>query len=232
MTAPLVQRLRAALPERVKRPVRGPYRRVRQLIRPDPPPPLLMRYASEGPPAVAPLRAPFTWKVFEPADIPGWLDLLNANGELGRWTEQSLTYEMKELMPGTQHFVVHEGRFVAGVGVYDRPMEHGVAWELRGAARRPEYRGAGLGEQIIASAVASALQLPARPIVLFTDDYRLPGISLYLRLGFIPDLEAHASYQARWASVLRVIDRISRRAARPAESPMESHLPGEAGAAT
>jgi ribosomal protein S18 acetylase RimI-like enzyme len=194
-------RLRAALPEGLKRPLRPAYQSMLSLVRREPLPPLLMRYGADVPPVVAPLKAPFTWKMFEPTDFPAWLELLNANGELGRWTAQSLAAETKELMPGTQHFVINEGRLVAGAGAYDRPMEHGVAWELRCVARRPEYKGAGLGEQVVAAAVTSALQLSPRPIVLFTDDHRIAGIGLYLRLGFVPDLEAHPSYRARWQAV-------------------------------
>ena len=35
-----------------------------------------------------------------------------------------------------------------------------------------------------------------------TDDFRLPAVKLYLKMGFVPDFE-HGSYHDRWTRLAR-----------------------------
>jgi mycothiol synthase len=57
-----------------------------------------------------------------------------------------------------------------------------------------------LGGRVTAAAVEIALGLPLRPIVLRTDDYRIPAIKVYLKLGFVPTYD-HLSYPDRWQAI-------------------------------
>ena len=190
--------IRDILPESLKRPLR---RAVWAVRRRDSPPQLLMWYRGGVPPPLPPLPRPCGWKPFEPGLVPSWIEMLNANGELGRWNEGRIRGEVASLAPGGQQLVVDRGRVVAAAGVYDRAAAGAPAWEIGWVACHPQYRGRGLGRQVVAAALVAALKLPARPIFLYTDDHRLPGISIYLRLGFEPDLGAEPSFAARWLRI-------------------------------
>lgn len=193
--------LRSVLPEPVKRPLRRGFRAVQARIGLAPLPGLLLWYRGDTPPVVPPLAPALTWRAYQPSDLPAWVDLLNLNAELGRWDESRLRHEAATLAPATQRFVFDGDRMIAGAGAYDRTVEGIAAWEVGWVARHPDYRGYGLGEQIVAAATTAALELPKRPVFLFTDDHRLPGIRVYLRLGFEPDLGAHPSYPERWRKI-------------------------------
>ena len=175
---------------------------LRKLVDKIPPPPaapqLLMWYSGRRPPSREILAEGYRLRSFQSGDEPGWLELLKANGQLGTWDLTRIRGELEgTLVRGGQQFVVFGELPVAAAGVYDRKREDRAAWEIGWVASHPEHRGRNLGRAATAAAVTVALGLPERPVYLLTDDFRLPALKMYLRLGFIPDLQ-HPSYPERW----------------------------------
>ena len=161
-------------------------------------PQLRMRFAPSAPPPVEALGPPYSLRRFREGDEGGWVALLNGRGELGNWTLQRLSAEITSfLVADTQYFVLCDREIVSGAGVYERSSS---CWEIGWVATSPDHRGRGLARHVCIAAAAAALELPSRPIWLFTDDFRTLAIKLYLRLGFLPDCHHH-SHAVRWRTV-------------------------------
>ena len=157
-----------------------------------------MRFGQSASPPVEALEPPYSLRKFREGDEGGWVALLNGRGELGYWTLQRLRAEISSfLVADTQSFVLCDREIVSGAGVYERSS---ACWEIGWVATSPDHRGRSLARHVCIAAVAAALELPPRPIWLFTDDFRTHAIKLYLRLGFLPDCR-HDSHAGRWRTV-------------------------------
>ena len=60
--------------------------------------------------------------------------------------------------------------------------------ELGWLACDPAHAGKGLGMVVSAAVTARFIDAGCRNIHLYTEDYRLPALKTYLRLGYIPFL--------------------------------------------
>ena len=141
-------------------------------------------------------------RTYRSGDLPGWVGLLNANGKLGEWDEDKIRAEMTGgLVDGCQFFVEYEDLLVALASVYDREIFGKACWEIRWVATHPDHQRKGLGTFVTAVALEAALRLPTRPIVLQTDNFRVPAIKSYLKIGFLPDCSQDSSFADRWTKV-------------------------------
>ena len=71
-------------------------------------------------------------------------------------------------------------------------------------ALRPAYHGRGLGSAILSHALA-LLKKWHQKAFLLTDTRRIAAIGLYLKFGFVPDME-FAEAQKRWSEVAKTIE--------------------------
>jgi len=163
-------------------------------------PQLRMRYPLSVPPQAGPLEAGYGLRAFRPGDEAGWVELLNANRELGEWNSERIAGVLSSGLMA-QFFAVAGAKLAACAGVHDTQLDGMGYWEIGWVAAHPEHRGRGLGQQVTAAAVGAALALPPRQIILRTDDFRLPALKVYLRLGFTP-LYDHPSYAERWRLIM------------------------------
>lgn len=91
----------------------------------------------------------------------------------------------------------------------DEPVATATAWldennETVGyvhmVGANSEYKGKGLGYQVT-NAVLHHMKTEGKiSAALATDDFRLPAIKIYLKLGFLPEL-THESHYERWQTV-------------------------------
>ena len=164
-------------------------------------PQLIMWYGRDEAPIV-PEKAGYRLRTYQPGDEEGWSALLQANGELGRWDRRRLA----DVLEGTrvQLFIEYEGQLVACTGCNDRTRELRPCWEMGWVAVHPDFQGRGLGKFIVSAAVAQAKALGPRPIYLLTDDFRVPALRCYLKLGFAPN-NSHSSYPRRWADIFALL---------------------------
>jgi len=164
-----------------------------------------MWYPQDQTPPIEPLPDSYAVRPFSDGDQRAWADLLNRNGQLGRWDLQRIEGEREgALLSDGQFFALCQERVVACAGVYDRQRNKQLCWEIGWIASEPELAGMGLGRQVATAAVRHALALPKRPIYLLTDDHRLAALKTYLRMGFIPDL-SHSSYLGRWQRIFSAL---------------------------
>ena len=64
------------------------------------------------------------------------------------------------------------------------------------------HRGRRLGEVVVGQVLEHFSTAGLASAVLETDDFRLPAVRIYLRLGFVPEYRS-AGDEARWSQVLR-----------------------------
>lgn len=166
-------------------------------------PQLLMWYPHLKPPDPGELAAGYRIRAFRPGDEQGWIELLNATAELGQWDRARLQREIEGPLL-REFFALAEEAIVAAAGVYARQREGEEAYEIGWVACHPAHRGRHLGAQVTAAAVRAALALPRRPIFLLSDDFRMPALKVYLKLGFVPDYQ-HPSYADRWERIFAAL---------------------------
>ena len=72
-------------------------------------------------------------------------------------------------------------------------------------ACKPDFRGRGLGNLMMAKAMTVVKEAGMETCALVTDDWRIPAIKTYLKVGFAPDLDSEADYKARWDAIFALI---------------------------
>lgn len=88
-------------------------------------------------------------------------------------------------------------------------MREGPTERRRGylhmVAVRPAHRGRRLGYAVSLAALRRMAAEGAADVILRTDDFRIPAIRTYLRLGFEPVL-VHGNQRRRWRAVFGAMD--------------------------
>jgi len=72
-------------------------------------------------------------------------------------------------------------------------------------ACHPDHRGRGLGRAVCLEVLGFFARRGYESVTLSTDDVRLPAISLYLSLGFAPDM-TRDDMPGRWKQIMRQLD--------------------------
>lgn len=76
------------------------------------------------------------------------------------------------------------------------PGQGDIGW----IAVDPRFRGQGLGYSVSAAATNKLIEAGYTKISLYTEDFRLPAIKTYLRIGFVPVLYLD-EMESRWQRV-------------------------------
>lgn len=80
------------------------------------------------------------------------------------------------------------------------------AGRIHMVACKPGFRGRGLGNLMMAKAVSVLKKAGMETAALVTDDWRIPAIKTYLKVGFVPDLDSEPDYRERWGNIFAVIN--------------------------
>lgn len=147
-------------------------------------------------------------KVEEPADEAGYVNLIEKVG-FGVWDHNRFLEVVRGSLPEGLFVVVHKttGKIVATALSNHRPLEHHpFGGEMGWVGADPEHKGKGLGLCVSAAATARLIRAGYRNIYLLTDDFRLPAIETYLRLGYEPYL-FREGMKERWEVVMKNLGR-------------------------
>ena len=143
-------------------------------------------------------------RCYTEADEKGYIELMAKAGFEG-WDHQRVTATVQKVLPGGFFVIVHRstGKIVATAMSLHKPRDlHPSGGELGWVATAPEHRGKGLGLAMCAQATARLIQAGYRNIYLLTDDFRLPAIKTYLKLGYEPFLFCQGMAE-RWECIYR-----------------------------
>ena len=72
--------------------------------------------------------------------------------------------------------------------------------ELGWLACDPAHTGKGLGMAVSAAVTACLIEAGCRPIHLYTEDWRLPALKTYLKLGYVPFINEPQMLE-RWRAI-------------------------------
>ena len=131
-------------------------------------------------------------RTYRPGDEAGWIRVMDLAG-FGLWDMERLTATMQTILPNGWFLAVHRATdvIVATAMTTHHPTElHPFGGELGSVPGDPAHKGKGLGWTVCAAVTRRYLAAGYENIFLRTDDWRLPAIMVYLRLGFLPFLFA------------------------------------------
>lgn len=101
--------------------------------------------------------------------------------------------------PDTIFFVMLDGKEVASVTALTE--ENGTGW-LHMVTAKPEARGRGVAQYLIAIAEAAIYECKMKKILLQTKEFRSVAIKAYLRAGYAPVLYTD-EMEERWTAFLK-----------------------------
>lgn len=99
-----------------------------------------------------------------------------------------------------------EGLAIATASAWQRPQWNEETGYLHMVGLMPEHTGKGLGYIVSLAALLHMVREGKSRAVLNTDDFRIPAIKTYLKLGFVPEL-AGSDHLARWTEISANINR-------------------------
>ena len=156
----------------------------------------------DTPPAAA-VASGYAVRTYRPGDEERFYQVMALAGFEG-WNDQRLGRCLNRLLPDGWFMAVHEatGQIVAtAMALHNFTDRHPFWGELGWVAGDPAHAGHALGRAVCACAVRRLLRAGYRRIHLLTDDFRLPALKSYLRLGFVPLLH-HPAMEDRWRAVM------------------------------
>jgi mycothiol synthase len=160
----------------------------------------------DAPPAPM-LPAGYVLRTYRPQDEGAYLDLMHGAG-FTHFDGEAVARWLDKLLPGGFFLIEHRatGQLAATAMANHNPRPgHPFGGELGWVAGSPAHAGQRLGQAVCAAATARLLDAGYRRIYLLTDDWRLPAIKTYLRLGYVPYLCA-PGMAARWQAVCAALE--------------------------
>ena len=171
---------------------------------PPKPPQLQMIWprARRSAPAVPPVPAGYALRTYREGDREPYIQLMRRAG-FETWDEARALRVFEKMLPEGLFFVVHDmtGGLVTTAAAQAIPREHHpTGAELGWVGADPDHRRKGLGYIVCAAVTRRMLATDHPTMYLLTDDSRLPAISVYLKLGWIPFLYL-PDMEGRWRAV-------------------------------
>jgi mycothiol synthase len=150
----------------------------------------------------------YAMRMYQSADESEILRVLNLQ-DWGAWDMARLQPWLARVIPESWYMLWHEAdeRLAAtAMGLDDSSAVFPSRGELGWVAADPGQRGKGLGKAVCIAATARMIQAGYRHVHLYTEDWRLPAISIYFKLGYVPSLylpEMHERWRAICAQLAR-----------------------------
>lgn len=117
------------------------------------------------------------------------------------WDEERVFRELLDDPNVPETYVVELDSRVVGTASYQlKPDLDADAGWVHYVGVHPDARGNGLGEVLTHKVLEQCVARNRKRAFLTTDDFRLPAIRIYLKLGFAP-VCWHSSHQDRWEKI-------------------------------
>ncbi|RLD10460.1 MAG: hypothetical protein DRI44_06030 [Chlamydiae bacterium] len=158
-------------------------------------------------PLISTLPDGYLLRNFQNKDNKSYINLMKSAG-FNDWNNETLDSALKKVIPNALFFIEHiETTEIVGTAMGSvnpsKYFPNGV--ELGWVAVAPSHRGKNLSYTACAAVIKKNLELGYREIYLLTDDFRLPAIKIYLKLGFIPYYYL-PDMQLRWKEIFKKLD--------------------------
>ena len=153
-------------------------------------------------PPVVPLPAGYTLRTYQPGDEPRFYELMELAGWPG-WNDDKLQPWLSIILPEGWFMAIYQGssQIVAtAMAVHNYKKVNPFQGEVGWVAADPVHTGNGLGMVVVAAVTTRLLDARYRNIRLYTEDFRLAALKVYLKLGYIPLLYT-PEMPARWQAI-------------------------------
>jgi mycothiol synthase len=158
-------------------------------------------YLLQQPPEVF-LPAGYNLRTFQAGDEPQFYRLMELAGWPG-WDAEQLRPWQNALLDNNW-FVAEEivsGRIVASaMGLHDPADPNPEGSELGWVAGDPAHAGQGLGRAVCSAVTRRLIESGHQDIYLLTDDWRIPALKTYLKMGYVP-LLFRPEMAERWQAI-------------------------------
>jgi len=153
----------------------------------------------DAPPSIH-LPAGYALRTHRAEDTPRFYQVMALAGWPG-WDDARLRPWLGRILPQGWFVIVcqERGQIVATAMALTSEAYPGGG-ELGWLASDPDHRGRGLGLVAAAAVTAWFIEAGRRPMHLYTEDYRLPALKTYLKLGYVPFL-CQPEMGDRWRTV-------------------------------
>lgn len=145
---------------------------------------------------------------FRPGDEDAWVAVLST-GDFGAWDrarlDRMLAGERAPMPLEGAFFVTHRDQPVGAACTFLHWREGEEVPELGWVVVHPAHRGHGLGLQVCRAVLGYIRELGNGYAFLLTEDFRLPAIKTYLRLGFEPEM-LDPSHAGRWEALRQALN--------------------------
>ena len=153
------------------------------------------------PPAIL-LHSGYTLRTYHQGDEPLFYKVMELAGWPG-WNDEKLLPWLSKILPEGWFMVVHKKRteiVATAMCLHNYKESNPFQGELGWLACDPAHAGQGLGMAVSAAVTARLIDAGYRNIHLYTEDYRLPALKTYLKLGYIPFLYT-PEMPERWKAI-------------------------------
>ena len=153
------------------------------------------------------LPGEYTLREYRPGDEDTWIPLVNMGQfssvwDLAKFEDYMAQHERKE----GSRVVVDSMGVVAATFASVQEGDHHTG-RLDFVVSHPDQRGHGLGRVVCTEVARYLIGRGYSRIILFTDDWRLPAINLYLSMGFEPQTNSEdEGMSKRWDAVFQHLD--------------------------
>ena len=155
----------------------------------------------QAPPTPQPLSG-YHLRLYEPGDEEPFCTVMAEAGWPG-WDKERLQSWVARIVPDSWFMALDtlRGRVVGTcMGLHDHTPWHPFGGELGWLAVDPAHTGQGIGRALAAAVTARLIGAGYRHIHLYSEDYRLAALRIYLSLGYQPRLYT-PDMAGRWEAI-------------------------------
>ena len=173
----------------------------------EPPPQLeMLRAHLDDLPAIQVPKG-YELRTYRPGDDQAWCDIMEGN--VGRdWTKEKFVEKMSSdprFTADSLFFATLDSQPVASACAWRQKVEEKVIGDVHMVGVVEAHRRRGLGHLVNTAVLVRLKEIGYQKAHLKTDDWRIPAINSYLKIGFEP-LNTHISHAERWEVILEKIE--------------------------
>jgi mycothiol synthase len=160
-----------------------------------------------GLPPVPHLPDGYTLRSYRSGDEPRFYEVMSLAGWPG-WDNTKLQPWLARIPPRGWFMVIYlatDTIVATAMALHDHSDRYPFGGELGWVAADPAHAGRGLGRAVCAAVTARLIAAGYQNIHLYTEDFRLAALKLYLTLGYVPHLVA-TDHETRWQVVCQQLE--------------------------